>query len=232
MELLNSAAIPGVGPLSPPPTMCTERLPGSYCPFGDAKNCDCLELFTSVLDSLSDISEDSSYIEELLDELNVSLNDIETSGSFLDDEDVTPSEQRTWNMSAFQLTSTPIRRRSCVNPVLTNVISPDFGEKKKPGKEKPSVFSSEPLSGITSVSKSFDLNDSLDLFGMTELNDDESMASTDIPTELTGTCSMEVNQYRTWDLEGPYVDLNKIDGTRQLVLPDSSLVSDDGMLFF
>ena len=104
--------------------MCTDRLPGNYCPFGDINECNCLELFTI----FGDIPEDSSYIEELLDELSTSLDDNDTTESLSEDA-ATHGHQRTWITNAYQMTSTPIRRRLCYNPVLTNVESPVLGNR-------------------------------------------------------------------------------------------------------
>ena len=203
--------------------MCTDRLPGNYCPFGDINECNCLELFTI----FGDVPEDSSYIEELLDELSTSLDDNDTTESLSEDA-ATHEHQRTWNTNAFQMTSTPIRRRLCYNPVLTNVESPVLGNRNTTQPENLSFFMTEPVSGISDVFKSCNLHDSLDMIGLTEVEDSNEMFISEEcrSNDVTDTCSMDVDEYEIWDL-----DRNDIDSKFQHVLPNSASRTDSCTLF-
>ena len=232
----------------PPPTMCIGRLSGNYCPFGDPSDCECLDLFSHSINSLSDISEDVSYMEEVLDDLYLSLMDTSaqissprrddattsTASDYDSEDQSTTSDLQSQFLHKLQLTSTPVRHRSCANPVLASIVSPVFGDSTATQfkAEKQSVFEDQNMSGMNSVLRSCELDDSLELFGMTRLKEDD-VCMTDRFLQAEDTFSMDVNDPGWWALEGPYT--NTKDCTMsQLLLPNTHSAQDtaDSSLFF
>lgn len=232
--------------------MCTDRLPGTYCPFGDPAECDCLEFFTSTLSPLSDAYEDPAYIEGLLDELSSSLSDISdadlydesTSSAVSYDRDSlsATSDTQTRFLHALQLTSTPVHRRHSLNPVLANIMSPVFDEnlliavRSRDPFEVDEEFSTavrtevafeqedKTVSEINSVLKKCDPDDSLELFGMIRLKE------TDV-ADISGVIEEGSREEGWWAPVGPYV--KSIDySASQLILPNIEQVKESKSLFF
>ena len=86
----------------------------------------------------------------------------------------------------------------------------------------------EPVSGISDVFKSCNLHDSLDMIGLTEVEDSNEMFISEErrSNDVTDTCSMDVEEYGIWDL-----DRNNIDSKFQLLLPNSPSRTDSCTLF-
>ena len=255
LELLNaSSSSQDINEL--PPTMCIDRLPGTYCPFGDPSECDCLELFTSHVTSLSNLQENPAYIEELLDELSSSLSDIsdmfttDSSTATGNDSDMVSSNVddsglETLDIQArfthsLHLTSTPVHQR---NPVLSSVGSPVFGVNSpitvmtesefgdnEDQTQSQGVFEQNKdttVSTKNSVFRNCNLDDSLELFGMAKLKEMEEGDGCDVTDEDQSGVYGET----WWALEGPYIYKMDCD-VSQLVLPDSRQVEDSTTLFF
>ena len=241
-----------------PPTMCTDRLPGTYCPFGDPSECDCLELFTSHVTSLSDIQEDPAYIEELLDELSSSLseisdvdlytsntmdpstatgNDSDMVSSNVNDSSLVTSDMQARFSHSLHLTSTPVHRR---NPVLSSVVSPVFDENSPITVTEEGVFGKNEdqtqSQGMFDKNKDTTISGKNCVFRKCELDDSLELFGMAKLGEVDSVDVIDDEQKGVygetwWGLEGPYIYNMNCD-VSQLVLPNSRQVEDSMTLFF